>query len=157
MGEIIEFIVLFLLFATILISYSLYIIKKYENGILNEIKKFKSDIKKEIENTSDISITMMLDDRIGCCRDLLSLIDTLIENEIVNERRYEIFLDKKNNNLDIDNVISSVATNVFESIRKDVITDPNNILTEKQIMRYIQQKTFSLYLMYLKEHVASQL
>lgn len=90
-------------------------------------------------------------------RELLSFIDTLIENEIINEKRFDLFLDQKNKNIDVDKVIKDVSTRVFSAIKPEVYVDSKNIITDTYIMSYIQKKTFIICMMYIQNNVASQL
>lgn len=89
-------------------------------------------------------------------RELLSFIDTLIENEIINEKRFDLFLDQKNKNIDVDKVIKDVSTRVFSAIKPEVYVDSKNIITNTYIMSYIQKKTFIFCMMYIQNNVASQ-
>lgn len=90
-------------------------------------------------------------------RELLSFIDTLIENEIINEKRFDLFLNQKNKNIDVDKVIKDVSTRVFSAIKPEVYVDSKNIITDTYIMSYIQKKTFIFCMMYIQNNVASQL
>lgn len=94
--------------------------------------------------------TLDIKDRVSATKELFSLIDVLIEYEIINNRRFEIFLEKKNKNLDFNNVLEEVGTTVFSSLRSDIYTDKNNLVTKECLMHYIQKRTFVEYFLYLK-------
>ena len=100
--------------------------------------------------------TMRIDDRLRYTQELLSFIDELISIEIINEKRFDIFLDIKNKNLNVDEVIEIVSSNVFNSLTNDIFINKDNILTEKYLMSYIQKKTFISYLTYIKNNMADQ-
>ena len=94
--------------------------------------------------------TLNIKERVSATKELFSLIDVLIEYEILNNRRFEIFLEKKNKNLDFENVLKDVGKTVFQSISPDVYTDKNNLVTKTCIMQYIQKRVFVEYFSYLK-------
>lgn len=100
--------------------------------------------------------TMRINDRLRYTQELLSFIDELISIEIINEKRFDIFLDIKNKNLNVDEVIEIVSSNVFNSLTNDIFINKDNILTEKYLMSYIQKKTFISYLTYIKNNMADQ-
>ena len=62
----------------------------------------------------------------------------------------------KNKNLNVDEVIEIVSSNVFNSLTNDIFINKDNILTEKYLMSYIQKKTFISYLTYIKNNMADQ-
>lgn len=107
------------------------------------------DTQQEIVNSTP---NLDIGQRVAATKELFSLIDTLIEYEIINNRRFEIFLEKKNKNLDFENVLQDVGQTVFESLASDVYTDKNNLVTKECIMKYIQKRVFVEYFLYLKNN-----
>lgn len=103
------------------------------------------------------SATMDGNERIKYTNDLLTFIDNTITSELLNEKRFDIFLRQKNKNLDFDAVLRNVSTNTFNALQEDVIVDPNLIIRSKYLMRYIQKRTFVIYFKYIENNVADQL
>ena len=149
------FIILFislLLFSIFSIIYFYISNKRYRN-----IKEENAIL---IENITDIQSNnpnMKMDERLHYTKELLDFIDTLIFDELVNQKRFDIFTKKHSKNLDFDTVIKDVSTNVFESLKSDIFLDPNVIITENSLMRYIQKKTFIYYFSYIEQNVSSEL
>ena len=103
------------------------------------------------------SATMDGNERIKYTNDLLTFIDNTITSELLNEKRFDIFLRQKNKNLDFDAVLRNVSTNTFNALQEDVIVDPNLIIRSEYLMRYIQKRTFVIYFKYIENNVADQL
>ena len=128
-----------------LMGYMLYQNNKYQT-LINELEKYASDINKiEIYGRSPIV------DRMEYNNQLLVLIDTLITVEIINEKKAEILLNKKEKNIDADEVIEYVSKTVFEAINPNVVVHPDNILTSEYIMKYIQKRTVYMVLSYITD------
>ena len=81
------------------------------------------------------SATMDGNERIKYTNDLLTFIDNTITSELLNEKRFDIFLRQKNKNLDFDAVLRNVSTNTFNALQEDVIVDPNLIIRSEYLMR----------------------
>ena len=62
-----------------------------------KINKVLADTQNLINKIQDSTPTLEIDQRIKCTRELLTLIDDTVTLELVNNKRYEIFLDKKGN------------------------------------------------------------
>ena len=118
------------------------LIRKNNNRIETGIKKF-------MEVSENSSPTMNLNERLKFTTDILSLLDELIATEIINERRFELFLSAKNKNLDVDEVIKNVSTRVFKAIKPQIYIHPDNILDDNYFMTYIQKKTFIEFMTFL--------
>lgn len=103
------------------------------------------------------SATMDGNERIKYTNDLLTFIDNTITSELLNEKRFDIFLHQKNKNLDFDEVLRNVSTNTFNALQEDVLVDPNLIIKSEYLMRYIQKRTFVIYFKYIENNVADQL
>ncbi len=94
--------------------------------------------------------TVPLNERTKYTIELLTLIDNLIDYEIISNRRYEIFLNQKIKSIDVDKEYNEIATNVFSYISPDVFDDPNNIITKDAIMSYIQKRSFVEFMRYIQ-------
>lgn len=127
-------------------------------GIVITIKSYKKKIKNIEEIVSlQKSPSMMGDDRIKYTNDLLLFIDNTITSELLNEKRFDIFLHQQNKNLDFDEVIKKVSSNTFNAIQKNIFMDENLMVTPEYLMRYIQKKTFITYFTYIQKNVSDQL
>ena len=122
-----------------------------------KINKTTDNFTYQIESLNESVPELDIDDRLTYTEHLLSFIDNMIEFEVVNEKRFELILGQYDKNLDIDKVLESVSTRVYESIEKNVFTDPNNILTSKYIMEYIQKKTFIVCMQYVQNNTNNQI
>ena len=112
---------------------------------------------KKIESSYKLSKpSLSVDKRLEFNKDLLSFIDMMIELEVFNEKRFELMLNTDDKKLDIDDVIKTVSTRVFESIKPDVFTSNDNIITYKYLMSYIQKRTFIYAMQYVQNNVADQ-
>ena len=138
--------------AIILIGYIIFSILFYRKKkgdyeyVLDEYKK-KLDEYKEL---LDDHPTIPVNERISATTELLAILDELVTYNLVNNRRYDILLKQESKDINFDNVIQDVSQEVFESIRPDIFTDTNNILTETALMSYIQKKVFFEYFTYLQ-------
>ena len=138
-------IMMFMIAILSLMGYILYQNNKYQN-LTNEIEKHASDIQK-IETYGRSAII----DRMEYTNQLLILIDTMITVEIINEKKGEILLNKKEKNIDADEVIKNISDTVFNGISPNVVIHPDNILTSKYIMKYIQKRTVYMVLSYITD------
>ncbi len=96
--------------------------------------------------------TLNIHDRITASQDLFTLIDVLIEYEIISDREYEILLQKKSRKIDIEDSVKRISTAVFAKIKPSVFTDVNNVVTEQCLMSYIQKRTFLEYFNYIRKN-----
>lgn len=94
--------------------------------------------------------TLPIQDRVESTQNLFNLIDILIDYTIISDREYDILLEKKSKNLDVEDAIERISKAVFNSIQPSVYTDVNNVVTKECLMFYIQKRTFVEYFMYLK-------
>lgn len=101
--------------------------------------------------------TASLESRISSSKELLSLIDNMIKLEIISARRYEIFLNKKNTNIDFDEIIKNVSNTVFTGLQTDLFGNRDALLTSDYLMKYIQEQTVIQYLMYIENTVSEEL
>lgn len=101
--------------------------------------------------------TITIDKRLEFNIELLHFIDAMVELEVINQKRFDIFLDKPSKDLDVDRVLQDVSKKIFESLKPEIYTAPDNIVTAEYLMDYIQKKTFITYFTYLKNKVAEQL
>lgn len=136
----------------------------YLSGYLYTTNKYASQIKEITDNSNQIinnfndnSPTLEIDQRIKCTRELLTLIDDTVTLELINNKRYEIFLSSNVNNRDIDKDIEDIARSVFESLRPEVFSDKNLVMTEEYLMKYIQKRTFVAVFTYVDKNVTVKL
>ena len=101
--------------------------------------------------------TLEIDQRIKCTRELLTLIDDTVSLELINNKRYEIFLSSNINNRDIDKDIEDIARSVFESLRPEIFSDKNIVMTDEYLMKYIQKRTFVAVFTYVDKNVTVKL
>ena len=136
----------------------------YLSGYLYTTNKYASKIKEITDNSNQIinsfndnKPTLEIDQRIKCTRELLTLIDDTVSLELINNKRYEIFLSSNINNRDIDKDIEDIARGVFESLRPEVFSDKNLVMTEEYLMKYIQKRTFVAVFTYVDKNVTVKL
>ena len=136
----------------------------YLSGYLYTTNKYASKIKEITDNSNQIinsfndnKPTLEIDQRIKCTRELLTLIDDTVSLELINNKRYEIFLSSNINNRDIDKDIEDIARSVFESLRPEVFSDKNLVMTEEYLMKYIQKRTFVAVFTYVDKNVTAKL
>lgn len=136
----------------------------YLSGYLYTTNKYASKIKEItdssnqiINNFNDNKPTLEIDQRIKCTRELLTLIDDTVSLELINNKRYEIFLSSNINNRDIDKDIEDIARSVFESLRPEVFSDKNLVMTKEYLMKYIQKRTFVAVFTYVDKNVTVKL
>ena len=136
----------------------------YLSGYLYTSNKYASKIKEITDNSNQIinsfndnKPTLEIDQRIKCTRELLTLIDDTVSLELINNKRYEIFLSSNINNRDIDKDIEDIARSVFESLRPEVFSDKNLVMTEEYLMKYIQKRTFVAVFTYVDKNVTAKL
>lgn len=136
----------------------------YLSGYLYTTNKYASQIKEItdssnqiVNNFNDNKPTLEIDQRIKCTRELLTLIDDTVSLELINNKRYEIFLSSNINNRDIDKDIEDIARSVFESLRPEVFSDKNLVMTEEYLMKYIQKRTFVAVFTYVDKNVTVKL
>lgn len=134
------------------------------SGYLYTSHKYAAQIKEITDNSNQIindfndnRPTLEIDQRIKCTRELLTLIDDTVSLELINNKRYEIFLSSNINNRDIDKDIEDIARSVFESLRPEVFSDKNLVMTEEYLMKYIQKRTFVAVFTYVDKNVTVKL
>lgn len=101
--------------------------------------------------------TMRVDERLQYSKELISFIDELVTTELVNNKRFDIFLKTDRKNIDFDKVLTDVSTDVFNALKPDIFVNPDNILTSDYLMKYIQKRTFLMYFQYIENRVAPSL
>ena len=95
-------------------------------------------------------------DRLNYTKSLFNFIDMLVDTELIYFKKNELYLkDGDGNkshlkNTDFDVVIETISKNVFESLKPEIYSMDDNILTEKCIMEYIQKRTVMTYLTYIE-------
>lgn len=96
--------------------------------------------------------TMSMKDRVDTTQNLFEIIDTLIQYEILNRRRYDAFLKQKTTIGDVDNTATEIAGQVFKTLNPSIFGDSNAIITDAGIMDYIQKRTIIELLVYLQNN-----
>ena len=127
------------------------------NKYATQIKEITDSSNQIINNFNDNKPTLEIDQRIKCTRELLTLIDDTVALELINNKRYEIFLNTNVNNRDIDKDIEEIARSVFNSLRPEVFSDKNLVMTEEYLMKYIQKRTFVAVFTYVDKNVTDKL
>lgn len=135
-------------FIIVLIIFLLYIAFSiiFYRRRMNKINTVLSNVNDILENRPAVPIQ----ERTQYTIDLLSLIDNLIDYEIISNRRYEIFLNQKIKNIDVDKEYNEIANQIFSYLSPDIFDDPNNIITQKAIMSYIQKRSFVEFMRYIQ-------
>ena len=116
-----------------------------------KLTRVKEDIKKLDIAKDPMSV------RVSSMESLLKIIDVMISTSIISRRKFEIFLNTKNKNLDYDTVIKDVSKEVMEGLRENVFLDNDLIFSQKYLMKYIIDKTTISYIAYIKENIGDQL
>mgnify|MGYP004632782091 FL=1 len=127
------------------------------NKYANQIKEITDNSNQIINNFKDSKPTLEIDQRIKCTRELLTLIDDTVALELINNKRYEIFLNTNVNNRDIDKDIEEIARSVFNSLRPEIFSDKNLVMTDEYLMKYIQKRTFVAVFTYVDKNVTDKL
>jgi ribonucleotide reductase alpha subunit len=123
----------------------------------HKINKVVTETQNLINRIQDSTPTLEIDQRIKCTRELLTLIDDTVTLELVNNKRYEIFLDKRGKNMDIDKDIEEISKAVFNSIKPEIFSDKNLVMTKEYLMRCITKRTFVAVLTYVDKNMMDQL
>ena len=137
----------------------------YVSGYFYMTNKYSKKIKEITDKSNQIineakddgKPTLEIDQRIKCTRELLTLIDDTVALELVNNKRYEIFLNANVNNRDVDKDIEEIASNVFNSLKPEIFSDKNLVMTEEYLMKYIQKRTFVAVFTYVDKSVTDKL
>ena len=127
------------------------------NKYSNQIKEITDKSNQIINDANDSKPTLEIDQRIKCTRELLTLIDDTVALELINNKRYEIFLNTNINNRDVDKDIEEIASNVFNSLKPEIFNDKNLVMTEEYLMKYIQKRTFVAVFTYVDKNVTDKL
>ena len=138
--------ILILFFLYIGVSIIFYRNKK--TSWISLIQQYQDQYREAIEDRP----TLNIHDRISASQDLFTMIDVLIEYEIISDREYEILLQKKSSKIDLEDSVKRISTAVFSKIKPSVFTDVNNIVTEQCLMSYIQKRTFTEYFNYIRQN-----
>lgn len=149
MNKYLSYLIITIIFIFIIIGLFIWMRRKI-NKIYIDANNLVSNVRQSIPTLNSL-------DRLNYTKDFCTFIDEMINQEIINIRRFEILLNQPNKNLDVDNVIKEVSSKVFNSIKKELFDDPNNIVTREYLMSYIQKRTVVFYINYINNNVASQL
>lgn len=138
--------IILIIVSTIFLTYIIFSIYFYRKKIFQY-----NNIVLELKEIVDTVPNMRIDERINATKELFNLIDLLIDYEIINNRRFEIYLDKKDTNLNVDQMLKDVSSAVFKFIKTDIFVDKNNIVTYECLFNYIQKRTFVEYFNYIQQ------
>lgn len=119
--------------------------------LARKLSKIKKDVRALDLSRDPIS------KRVESMDSLLKIIDNMITTSIISKRKFEIFLNTPNKNLDYDNVIKEVSTEVLKGLRENVLIDNSLIFSQEFLMKYIIDKTTILYINYIKENIQPHL
>lgn len=106
-------------------------------------------IKQHVTRGKHHTIRVDLPQRITTTTSLLSLIDSLITTEIINQEKTVFFSqDTKYDYRKLDIDIAEISQNVFNALSKDVFTKNNReiVITDDYIMTYITKRSIELLL-----------
>lgn len=153
---------------TLLIAFGIVVVSIFGGYVLGYIymtHKYSKKIKEITDKSNQIineakddgKPTLEIDQRIKCTRELLTLIDDTVALELINNKRYEIFLNANVNNRDVDKDIEEIASNVFNSLKPEIFSDKNLVMTEEYLMKYIQKRTFVAVFTYVDKSVTDKL
>ena len=144
--------ILYIIILSTVVGFLIYFINKS-----NKAEDSISELEEVIARYELNLPTASLESRISSSKELLSLIDNMIKLEIISARRYEIFLNKKNTNIDFDEIIKNVSNTVFTGLQTDLFGNRDALLTSDYLMKYIQEQTVIQYLMYIENTVSEEL
>ena len=99
--------------------------------------------------------TLDLATRMKLTTDMFALIDMLIEYEILNHQKYDIFV-KSDPVIDFDVFVKDISETVFKSLNPNIFYDKNQIVNEKCIMIYITRRTIHLGMDYVRGKVEGE-
>ena len=99
--------------------------------------------------------TLDLATRMKLTTDMFALIDMLIEYEILNHQKYDIFV-KSDPVIDFDVFVEDISKTVFKSLNPNIFYDKNQIVNEKCIMIYITRRTIHLGMDYVRGKVEGE-
>ena len=129
-----------------------------------EIEKLQDHINSFVTETNEYIDTvkhnipkMDLSSRLSYTDELLVFISNLVDIELMNSKRFEIFLNSEANDLDVDKNIEEISLIVFNGITPTLFTDPDNILTKEYLMSYIQKMTCAKVIQYIQKKMENRM
>ena len=157
-----EYIVMIVLGVTTLLGLIVNIVqfvvnRKKDKKVVETISAYLESGATNTEEEEVPTSSIPLAERISTTKALQDFIIQQIQLFIVVERRFEIFLDQKNKNLDTDKVIQAVANDVWKSLKLDSKVNEALIVDEEYLMKFIIHNTSILFLQYLNNNVADQI
>ena len=157
-----EYIVMIVLGVTTLLGLIVNIVqfvvnRKKDKKVVETISAYLESGATNTEEEEIPTSSIPLAERISTTKALQDFIIQQIQLFIVVERRFEIFLDQKNKNLDTDKVIQAVANDVWKSLKLDSKVNEALIVDEEYLMKFIIHNTSILFLQYLNNNVADQI
>ena len=135
--------VLYMLIAIPILFQILSLIKSITNNFITLSNSIK--LRDKMTNTN------RLEYRVRSSNALLSLIDTMIDNEIIGTLKTYARLQENYKNIKTPDDIESISLKVFTAIKKEIFEDNNDtVLTDEYLMRYINEQTTLKFLINTK-------
>lgn len=122
-----------------------------------KFKKLNAQVEACIETTDNLKMaypTMDVQSRLNFTKDFLEFIDGLVLSELINSKRFDLFLEKPSLDINFDNTMKEMSEEVFNAIKPELFTNPNLIMNKDYILRYITKKVFLIYFQYVENKVA---
>ena len=82
-----------------------------------------------------------LEARVASTNAVLSLINTVINNEVVSVLKTYARLGETYKTMNTADDIEKISTKVFNSIKKELFSDNDTVLTDEYLMTYINERT----------------
>ena len=82
-----------------------------------------------------------LEARVASTNAVLSLINTVINNEVVSVLKTYARLGEPYKTMNTADDIEKISTKVFNSIKKEIFSDNDTVLTDEYLMTYINERT----------------
>ena len=90
-------------------------------------------------------------EQLNCSETLLQAINIMIELECANVLRSYIFFNKSYDILNLDKDTKTIASTVYNGMKKELFNTPNIIYTDTYIIKYITSQSTLILLKNIKE------
>lgn len=87
-----------------------------------------------------------LNARVQSTNAILSLMDTLIANEVTNALKAYARLGENYKSINTADDIEKISSRIFDSIKKEIFIDNDTIITDEYLMKYINEQTTLVFL-----------
>ena len=132
-------VILFIILICMIIGFS---------ALINLLKKIIKKNNEIIKNNSNIEIKYDLEKSL----DIKKCIDELIEYEITNKLKSYIPLHTKYDIIKIDADSKEIATNIYNSFKKEFITEEDLVFNTEFYYNYIVKRTITKFLLIVNEY-----